>query len=238
MRVAGMAVATALKEAKRVVVEGATARDVEDLVLRVFRELKVRPAFKGYGGYPYATCVSVNEEVIHGLPKKTKVFKNGDIVSIDTGAIYKGYYGDAAVTYAVGEVDEVSKKLMEVTYNALKRALEFVRDGAKIGDVGYAVQSYVEENGFNVVRDYVGHGIGRNLHEDPQVPNYGVPGTGVTLRAGMTIAIEPMVTAGSYEVRVLGDGWTVVTVDGSRAAHYEFTVAVTEDGYEILTPWE
>ena len=238
MRVAGMAVATALKEAKRVVVEGATARDVEDLVLRIFRELKVRPAFKGYGGYPYATCVSVNEEVIHGLPKKTKVFKNGDIVSIDTGAIYKGYYGDAAVTYAVGEVDEVSKKLMEVTYKALKRALEFVRDGAKIGDVGYAVQSYVEENGFNVVRDYVGHGIGRNLHEDPQVPNYGVPGTGVTLRAGMTIAIEPMVTAGSYEVRVLGDGWTVVTVDGSRAAHYEFTVAVTEDGYEILTPWE
>ena len=238
MRVAGMAVATALKEAKKVVVEGATARDVEDLVLRVFRELKVRPAFKGYGGYPYATCVSVNEEVIHGLPKKTKVFKKGDIVSIDTGAIYKGYYGDAAVTYAVGEVDEVSKKLMEVTYKALKRALEFVRDGAKIGDVGHAIQSFVEENGFSVVRDYVGHGIGRNLHEDPQVPNYGVPGTGVVLRAGMTIAIEPMVTAGSYEVRVLNDGWTVVTVDGSRAAHYEFTVAVTNDGYEILTPWE
>ncbi len=238
MRVAGMAVATALKEARKVVVEGATARDVEEIVLRVYRELKVRPGFKGYGGYPYATCVSVNEEVIHGLPKRSKVFKKGDIVSIDTGAIYRGYYGDAAVTYAVGETDEESKKLMEVTYSALKKALEFIRDGVRIGDVGHLIQSCVEENGFNVVRDYVGHGIGRNLHEEPQVPNYGRKGTGVVLRSGMTIAVEPMVTAGTYRVKVLRDGWTVVTADGKRAAHFEHTIVVLKDGVEILTPWE
>lgn len=238
MRIAGKAVATALKEAKKVVVEGATARDVEDIVLRIYREFKVRPGFKGYGGYPYATCVSVNEEVIHGFPKKGKVFKKGDIVSIDTGAIYQGYYGDAAVTYAVGEVDDLSKKLMEVTYKALKKALELVREGVRIGDIGYTIQSYVEENGFSVVREYVGHGIGSNLHEDPQVPNYGKKGTGIFLKSGMTIAIEPMVTAGSHEVRVLKDGWTVVTVDGSRAAHYEHSIVVLKDGVEILTPWE
>ncbi len=238
MRVAGRAVATALKEARRVMVEGATARDVEDLILRVYRELKVKPGFKGYGGYPYATCVSVNEEVIHGFPKRTKVFKSGDIVSIDTGAIYRGYYGDAAITYAVGEVDDLSKKLMKVTHDALKKVLEFIREGVRIGDIGYTIQSYVEENGFNVVRDYVGHGIGRNLHEEPQVPNYGEKGTGVVLRSGMTIAIEPMVTAGGYDVKVLKDGWTVVTADGSRAAHYEHSMVILKDGVEVLTPWE
>jgi len=238
MKVAGEAVAIVLKEAKKYIVEGATARDIEDLALRVYREYKVRPAFKGYGGYPYATCVSVNEEVIHGFPKKNKVFKNGDIVSIDTGAVYKGYYGDAAITYAVGKVDELSKKLMEVTYNALRKALEFIHEGVRIGDVGHVIQTYVEENGFNVVRDFVGHGVGYELHEDPQVPNYGKPGTGVILKKGMTLAIEPMVTAGTWKVKILKDGWTVVTADGKKAAHYEKSILVKEEGVEVLTPWE
>ncbi len=238
MKVAGMAVATVLKEARKVVVEGATAKDVEDLALKIYRELGVKPAFKGYGGYPYATCVSVNEEVIHGFPKKSKVFKKGDIVSIDTGAIYKGCYGDAAVTYAVGEVDELSKRLMEVTYNALKKALDFIKEGVRIGDVGHVIQTYVESNGFNVVRDFVGHGVGCELHEEPQVPNYGKPGTGLMLREGMTLAIEPMVTAGTWRVKILNDGWTVVTEDRSRSAHFEKTILVKKDGIEVLTPWE
>ncbi len=238
MKVAGEAVATVLKEAKRVIVEGANAKDIENLALKIYREYKVKPAFKGYEGYPYATCVSVNEEVIHGFPKKSKVFKKGDIVSIDTGAVYKGCYGDAAVTYIVGETDEKSKKLVEVTYNALKLALDFIKEGVRIGDVGYVIQSYVEENGFSVVRDFVGHGVGCQLHEEPQVPNYGKPGTGVVLKEGMTLAIEPMVTAGSWQVKVLKDGWTVVTVDGQRSAHFEKTVVVRKNGVEILTPWE
>ena len=238
MKVAGEAVATVLKEARKFAVEGATAKDIEDMALRIYRELKVKPAFKGYGGYPYATCVSVNEEVIHGFPKKSKVFKKGDIVSIDTGAIYKGCYGDAAVSYIVGDSDEESKKLVEVTYNALKKALDFIREGVRIGDVGYLIQSYVEENGFNVVRDFVGHGVGCELHEEPQVPNFGKKGTGVVLKEGMTLAIEPMVTAGSWHVRILRDGWTVVTVDGKRAAHFEKTILVKKDGVEVLTPWE
>ncbi len=238
MKVAGMAVATVLKEARKVVVEGGTAKDVEDLALRIYRELKVKPAFKGYGGYPYATCVSVNEEVIHGFPKKNKVFKKGDIVSIDTGAVYKGCYGDAAVTYAVEEIDEVSKRLMDVTYLALKKALDFIKEGVRIGDVGHVIQTFVESNGFNVVRDFVGHGVGCELHEEPQVPNYGKPGTGVILKEGMTLAIEPMVTAGTWRVRVLKDGWTVVTEDGSRAAHFEKTILVEKEGIEVLTPWE
>ncbi len=238
MKVAGEAVATALKEARKVVVEGASARDVENLVLKIYRELHVKPAFKGYRGYPYATCVSVNEEVIHGLPKRKKIFKSGDIVSIDTGAVYKGYYADAALTYIVGDIDERGRKLVETTYEALIEAKRFLKAGVRLGDLGYIIQRYVEERGFNVVREFVGHGIGRELHEEPQVPNYGKPGTGVVLRAGMTIAVEPMVTEGDYEVEIASDGWTVLTVDGSRSAHFEFTFLIKDDGVEVLTPWE
>jgi len=235
MRIAGRAVAAVLEEAKKIVVEGATAYDIEMMAEKVIKEHRCEPAFKGYGGYPYITTVSVNEEVIHGFPLKSKVFKKGDIVSVDVGAIYEGYYGDGAATFIVGSTDETGKKLVEVTKQSLMRAIELIKPGVRLGDVSYEIQSYVESHGFNVVRDFVGHGVGKQLHEDPQVPNYGKPGTGLVLKAGMTLAIEPMVTEGGWHVVVLEDGWTVVTVDGKRAAHFEHTIVVTENGCEILT---
>lgn len=235
MRIAGRAVAAVLEQARRLVVEGATAYDIEIMAEKVIKEYRCKPAFKGYGGYPYITTVSVNEEVIHGFPLKSKVFKKGDIVSVDVGAIYEGYYGDGAATFIVGTTDEIGQKLVEVTKESLMRAIEVVKPGIRLGDVSYTIQSYVESNGFNVVRDFVGHGIGKQLHEDPQVPNYGKPGTGVILKAGMTLAIEPMVTEGGWHVVVLEDGWTVVTVDGKRSAHFEHSIVVTESGCEVLT---
>ncbi|QAV33061.1 methionyl aminopeptidase [Fervidobacterium changbaicum] len=235
MRIAGRAVAAVLEQARRLVVEGATAYDIEIMAEKVIKEYRCKPAFKGYGGYPYITTVSVNEEVIHGFPLKSKVFKKGDIVSVDVGAIYEGYYGDGAATFIVGTTDEIGQKLVEVTKESLMRAIEVVKPGIRLGDVSYTIQSYVESNGFNVVRDFVGHGIGKQLHEDPQVPNYGKPGTGVILKAGMTLAIEPMVTEGGCHVVVLEDGWTVVTVDGKRSAHFEHSIVVTESGCEVLT---
>ncbi|MDK2785743.1 MAG: methionyl aminopeptidase [Thermotoga sp.] len=235
MKRAGEAVAVALREAKRVVLPRKTAWDVEKVVLEVFKKYRVKPAFKGYNGYKYATCVSVNEEVVHGLPLKEKVFKEGDIVSIDVGAAYQGLYGDAAITYIVGETDERGKELVRVTKEALERAIKIIKPGIRLGDVSHCIQEFVESAGFNVIRDYVGHGIGRELHEDPQVPNYGTPGTGIVLRKGMTLAIEPMVSEGDWRVVVKDDGWTAVTVDGSRCAHFEHTVLITGDGAEILT---
>ncbi|MEN3042661.1 MAG: type I methionyl aminopeptidase [Fervidobacterium sp.] len=235
MRIACRAVATVLKEAKKFVVDGATAHDIEMLADKILRDFKCTPAFKGYNGYPYITTVSVNEEVIHGFPLRKKVFRKGDIVSIDVGAVCDGLYGDGAATYIVDKTDENGEKLVRVTYESLMKAIEIIKPGIKLGDVSYQIQKYVESNGFGVVRDFVGHGIGKALHEDPQVPNYGKPGTGVTLKAGMTIAIEPMVTEGGWHVVVLEDGWTVVTVDGKRSAHFEHTVVITEDGCDILT---
>ncbi|ONN27253.1 methionine aminopeptidase [Thermosipho affectus] len=235
IKVASQAVATILKEAEKVAKVGATAWDLEVLAEKILKELKCTPAFKGYHGYPYITTVSVNDEVIHGFPLKKKVFKKGDIVSLDVGAIYDGYYGDGAYTYIIGDTDEVGKKLVETTREALNIAVEILRAGIKLGDISHEIQKYVESNGFNVVRDFVGHGVGRKLHEDPQIPNYGKKGTGVILREGMTIAIEPMVTEGGWHVAILEDGWTVVTVDGKRAAHFEHTLLVKKDGCEVLT---
>jgi methionyl aminopeptidase len=235
IKIASQAVGTILSEAKKVAVEGASAWDIELLAEKILKELKCAPAFKGYNGYPYITTVSVNDEVIHGFPLKKKVFKKGDIVSIDVGAIYEGYYGDGAYTYIIGETDEIGTKLVEVTKKSLEIAIETVRAGIRLGDVSYEIQKYVEENGFNVVRDFVGHGVGKKLHEDPQIPNYGKKGTGVILREGMTIAIEPMVTEGGWHVVILDDGWTVVTKDGKRAAHFEHTLLVKKDGCEVLT---
>lgn len=229
------AVGTVLKEIRDVVVEGATAYDIEDFVLKRFKELDVKPAFKGYRGYKYATCVSINEEVLHGAPLKNKVFKKGDIVSIDLGAIYDGLYGDGAVTYCVSDTDETGKKLMIVGREALNRAISIVRDGVRIGDISHTIQSFVEANGFNVIRDYVGHGIGRQLHEEPEIPNYGKPGTGVRIISGMTLAIEVMICEGDWQVSTLDDGWTVVMDDGKRSAHYEHTVLVTNTGAKVLT---
>jgi len=235
MKIAGRAVAIFLKEAEKLVVPGASAWEIELLAEKVFKELKVKPAFKGYNGYEYITCVSVNEEVVHGIPRRDKVFKKGDIVSIDVGAVYKGFFGDGAMTYIVGETDEPGKKLVEVTRKALEKAIEKIRAGVKLGDISYAIQGFVEGNGFNVIRDYVGHGIGTALHEEPQVPNYGKPGTGVTLITGMTLAIEPMVVEGDWRIKILEDGWTAVTVDGSRCAHFEHTIVIRETEAEILT---
>lgn len=235
MRIACGAVAIVLKEIEAIIVEGTTAADVEELVEKRFKELKVKPAFKGYRGYKYATCVSVNEEILHGAPLKKKVFKKGDIVSVDVGAIYEGYYGDGAKTYCVGEVDEVAKKLVDAARLALENAIQFAKKGYKVGDLSYAIQSTVEAAGFNVIRDYVGHGVGRQLHEEPEIPNYGRPGTGVSLIPGMTLAIEVMACEGDWKTMLLDDGWTVVMADGKRSAHFEHTVLVREDGAEVLT---
>lgn len=194
-----------------------------------------KPSFLGYGGFPASICASVNEEVIHGIPSKSRVLQEGDIVSIDVGTLYKGYNGDAARTFAVGAVDEQKLKLMCVTEESFFKGIEILKDGVRLGDLGYAIQCHAESNGFSVVRDYVGHGIGQNMHEDPQIPNYGRAGHGLRVKSGMTLAIEPMINAGNYGVEVLDDGWTVVTVDGLPSAHYENTVAVTDDGVEILS---
>ncbi len=194
----------------------------------------MKPAFKGYGGFPASACISVNDEVIHGIPSARKL-KEGDIVSVDLGTIYEGFYSDAARTYPVGQIDEQSRRLIEVAEESFFEGLKFCRAGMRIGDISNAVQSYVESNGFSVIREYTGHGLGRDLHEDPQVPNYGRAGYGAQLLPGMVIAVEPMIAAGSYDVKVLEDGWTAVTVDGSRAAHYENTVVITDGNPELLT---
>jgi len=228
-------VAEALEYAKELMKPGVTAYDIDRLLEEFILDRKVKPAFKGYAGYPAATCISPNEVVVHGIPSKKVVLKDGDIVSIDLGAIHEGFYGDGACTYMLGAVDESKRKLVEVTREALDIGVKTVRAGVHLGDVSYAIQSHVEGNGFNVIRDYVGHGIGRSLHEDPQIPNYGVPGTGPILRAGMTLAIEPMVSAGDWRVEILNDGWTAVTLDRSPAAHFEHTILVTDEGVEILT---
>ncbi|RLD96660.1 MAG: type I methionyl aminopeptidase, partial [Aquificota bacterium] len=202
---------------------------------------KARAAFKGYkpsfgsGAYPAALCVSINEEVIHGIPSTRRVIKEGDIVSMDVGVCYKGYYGDGATTVAVGEVEDRVKELLKVAEEALYRGIEAARVGNRVGDISFAVQSHVESHGFSVIREFVGHGVGKRIHEEPPVPNFGEPGRGPLLKEGMTIAIEPMVAMGSGEVRIKEDGWTAVTVDGSWAAHFEHTIAVLEEGPRILT---
>jgi len=193
------------------------------------------PSFKGYQGFPASICISINEEVVHGIPSSHRFLKNGDIVSIDIGSFYEGFNGDAARTHPVGEVSEDAKKLLEVTEKSLLTGIEKALIGNRLFDISHAVQEYVEANGFSVVRDYVGHGIGRDMHEDPQIPNFGPAGKGPKLKEGMTLAIEPMVNIGSYDVETLEDKWTVVTKDGSLSAHFEHTIAVTTDGVEILS---
>ena len=213
---------------------GVMSRDLDALAEREIRFLGAVPSFKGLYGFPATICASVNEEIVHGIPSRRRLVE-GDIISIDLGAIVGGFHSDTAFTVGVGEIDEDSQRLVEATRTSLYRAIEQVKAGHRVGDIGAAVQTYAEGMGYGVVRQYVGHGIGRALHEDPQVPNYGKPGRGALLRVGMTIAIEPMLTAGTWDTKVLDDGWTVVTADGSRSAHFEDTVAVTENGPEVLT---
>jgi methionyl aminopeptidase len=236
MRRAGRVVREVLETVRGLVKPGATTLDLENAAEAKLNELGAKAAFKGYHGFPACLCTSVNSEVVHGIPSAKRVLKEGDIVSIDCGAVIDGYYGDAAITVPVGErIDPTTQRLLEVTEKSLKSAISVVRPGATLGDVGAAVQRVVEAEGFSVVRDFVGHGIGVHMHEDPQVPNFGEPGRGMKLKAGMVLAIEPMVNVGTPDVQVLGDGWTAVTGDGSMSAHFEHTVAVTPTGARILT---
>ena len=209
--------------------------ELDALAERLVREAGAEPAFKGYRGYPATLCVSVNQEVVHGIPSTSRTLRAGDIVSLDMGAKLGGYYGDSAVTVPVGEVPDKTAELLRVTREALERAIAEVKVGGRLSDIGHAVQQWVEAHGFSVVREFVGHGIGEQLHEEPQIPNYGQPGRGPKLAAGMVLAIEPMVAMGKPDVKVLGDGWTAVTRDGSLAAHFEHTVAVTASGPLVLT---
>ncbi len=234
MAKAGAVTAAMLDKISEIIRPGMSSAELDRWCEEYIVAHGMKPAFKGYGGFPASVCISVNEEVIHGIPSGRK-FKEGDIVSVDLGTIYEGFYSDAARTYPVGEVDEQSRRLIEVAEESFFEGLKFCRTGMRIGDISYAVQSCVESNGFSVIRDYTGHGLGRDLHEDPQVPNYGRAGRGPQLLPGMVIAVEPMIAAGSYDVRVLEDDWTVVTADGSRAAHYENTIVITDGEPELLT---
>jgi methionyl aminopeptidase len=213
---------------------GITTYDLEEIAAKCIHESGVKPAFKGYRGYPCCLCVSINEEVVHGIPSKKRAIREGDIVSLDFGVVCEGYYGDGATTVPAGEVNGEARRLMDVTRESLRRGVEKMVAGNRLSDIGHAIQSYVEEQGFSVVRDFVGHGIGTALHEEPQVPNYGPPGRGPRLEPGMVLAIEPMVTAKGPEVLVRDDGWTAVTRDGGWAAHFEQSVAVTDNGPWIL----
>jgi methionyl aminopeptidase len=236
MRRAGQVTREVLELVRDHVKPGATTLDLERVAEARLKELGVKAAFKGYHGYPCALCTSVNSEVVHGIPSKKRVLKDGDIVSVDFGVVIDGYYGDSAITVPVGEkIAPDTARLLKVTEDSLHKAIAVVKPGATLGDIGAAVQAIVEAEGFSVVRDFVGHGIGANMHEDPQVPNFGEAGRGMKLRAGMVIAIEPMVNVGKPDVKVLKDGWTAVTNDGSMSAHFEHTVAVTDTGARILT---
>ena len=235
MRRAGAVVAQVLVEIAELVKPGATTADLDLFAQTRTKELGAKPAFKGYHGFPATLCVSVNEEVVHGIPSKKRILKEGDIVGIDFGVILDGWFGDSARTFAVGKIAPEAQKLLEITEKSLHLGIEQARAGQHLFDIGHAVQNFVESHGYSVVREFVGHGIGKSLHEDPQVPNFGIRGKGMLLKPGMVLAIEPMINAGKPEVRVLSDGWTAVTVDKALSAHFEHTVAITEQGPEILT---
>lgn len=227
-------VARALQRVREAIRPGVTTAELDRIAEETIRRGGGVPAFKGYRGFPASLCVSVNEEVVHGIPGGRRL-KEGDIVSLDLGVLMDGYYGDAAITVPVGEVSELAKRLLQVTEEALYRGIEKARAGNRLFDISHAIQRWVEAAGFSVVRDFVGHGIGRALHEEPQVPNFGPPNQGPRLDVGMVLAIEPMVNTGTWRVRVLENGWTVVTADGGLSAHFEHTVAITEGGPEILS---
>lgn len=234
MREAGRIAAHVHEELAKAIRPGVTTRELDALAEELITKAGAKPTFKGYHGYRASICTSINHEVVHGIPSDRQL-RDGDIIAIDLGVTYRGYIGDSAYTWPVGQVSPEAKRLLEVTQQGLERAIEQCCAGKYLGDLGHAVQTHVESNGFSIVREYVGHGIGANLHEDPQVPNFGQPGTGVQLRAGMVLAIEPMVNTGSHQVKVLADQWTVVTADASYSAHFEHTVAITADGPQILT---
>ncbi len=235
MRKAGAIVGQVLIEIGEMIKPGVTTGDLDLFAQVRTKELGAKPAFKGYHGFPGTLCVSVNEEVVHGIPSKKRILNEGDIVGVDFGVVLNGWFGDSAKTFCVGKVSPEVEKLVKITEKSLYLGIEQAKAGNHLFDIGHAVQNFVESNGFSVVREFVGHGIGRNLHEDPQVPNYGSKGKGMLLKPGMVIAIEPMINAGKPEVKVLNDGWTAVTADRKWSAHFEHTIAITEHGNDILT---
>lgn len=235
LRQAGKIVAMTHEYLKPFVKAGISTKKLDELAEKFILSQGATPSFKGYGGFPGSICASINDVLVHGIPNENHILKDGDIISIDIGANYKGYHGDSAWTYAVGEVSEEAKELMKVTEESLYRGLEQVKPGNRISDISNAIQTFVEAHGYGVPRDYTGHGVGAALHEDPIIPNYGIPGRGPKIVSGMVMAIEPMVTLGDYHTKTLLDDWTVKTIDGKITAHYEHTVVVTNEGYEILT---
>lgn len=234
MREAGRIVALTHQELKKVIQPNITTKEIDAVAEKIIRQHGATPSFKGYGGFPGSICTSVNEELVHGIPSDRKL-KDGDIISIDVGANFKGYHGDSAWTYAVGTISAEDARLMKVTEESLYLGLAQAKPDARLSNISHAIQVYVEGESFSIVREYVGHGIGTALHEDPQIPNFGPPGRGPRLKPGMVLAIEPMVNAGTRYVKTLADNWTVITQDGRNCVHYEHTIAITEDGYEILT---
>jgi methionyl aminopeptidase len=234
MNEAGRIVALTHEELKKYIQPGISTEELDKIAEKFINGLGAIPSFKGYNGFPGSICTSVNEQLVHGIPN-SNALKDGDIISVDIGAKYNGYHGDSAWTYAVGEISAEDQRLLEVTEASLFKGLDHVKAGARLTDASHAIQQFVESHGFSVVREYVGHGVGQELHEDPQIPHYGPPGKGPRLKTGMVLAIEPMVNAGTRYVQTLKDNWTVVTTDGKNCAHFEHTVAVTETGYEILT---
>jgi methionyl aminopeptidase len=227
-------VAEVLQRLRKAVVAGVTTRELDQISEEVILSMGAVPAFKGYRGYPASLCASINEQVVHGIPNQRRL-KEGDIVSLDVGANLNGYFGDAAITLPVGSVDPEAQRLLEVTERALTLGIEKARKGNRLFDISHAIQGWVESQGFSVVRDFVGHGIGKSLHEEPQIPNFGSPHQGPRLEEGMVFALEPMVNEGTYEVKILSDGWTVITADRKRSAHFEHTIAITDGNPEILT---
>lgn len=234
MRKAGKIVAETHELLKEAIKPGITTKELDQIAEAYIIKRGATPAFKGYGGFPASICTSINHEVVHGIPG-VKRLESGDIISIDIGALYDGYYGDAAKTHGVGEISQQAQRLIEVTKQSFYEGLKYAFEENRLSDISHAIQAYVEKEGFSVVRNYVGHGIGTKMHEEPQVPNYGPSGKGPRLKAGMVLAIEPMINIGTYEVKVLSDGWTVVTLDGKYSAHYEHTIAITQEEPEILT---
>jgi methionyl aminopeptidase len=234
MRAAGRLVGQVREHLRSMVRPGITTLEIDRVAEKIIRDAGALPTFKGYNGFPYSICASVNEQIVHGFPSNYAL-KEGDIFSIDCGVTLEGFVGDTAATVPVGKVDEEKLRLIRVTEECLERAIQQCRPGNRLGDIGWAVQQHAEANGYSVVRDYVGHGIGRRMHEDPQIPNYGRPGLGDKIKAGYVFAVEPMVNQGTHFTKVLKDGWTVVTVDGKPSAHAEHTIAITEDGPEVLT---
>lgn len=235
LKEAGRIVALCHEEMKKQVRPGISTYELNEIVEKIILEHGATPSFKGYGGFPSAVCASVNEVVVHGMPSKKQILKSGDIIALDIGACYKGYHGDSAWSYAVGSISKEDQQLLQVTHDSLFKGLEQVREGVHLGDVSAAIGNYASSFGYGVVEEFTGHGVGRKLHEDPAIFNFGVSGTGPILKEGMVLAIEPMINAGTKHVKILADGWTTVTKDKSKSAHFEHTIVVRKNGYEILT---